>query len=113
MADSLGAFEQAVLLSLVRPVTPLGREAYGRGVLSDVQHRLGRDVAAGAVYATLDRLEQKGLVSSALEAGGAGRAGRPRRRYAIEAEGIRALNEAKSASERLYAGIRWPLKGTS
>jgi len=112
MADGLGTFEQAVLLSLARPVTALGREAYGRGILTDVQHRLGREVAAGAVYATLDRLEQKGLISSALEAGGAIRAGRPRRCYVIEPEGIRALNDAKAAAERLYAGIRWPLKGT-
>jgi DNA-binding PadR family transcriptional regulator len=112
MADSLGVFEQAVLLSLVRPVTELGREAYGRGILTDVQHRLGRDVAAGAVYATLDRLEQKGLISSEIEAGGAVRAGRPRRCYAIEPESIRALNNAKAASDRLYAGVRFPLKGT-
>ena len=110
MADVLGAFEQAVLLSLVRPVTPLGREAYGRGILTEVRHRLGRDVAAGAVYATLDRLEQKGLISSELEAGTAARAGRPRRCYAIAAAGVRALNDAKAASERLYGGVRWPIR---
>lgn len=110
MADVLGAFEQAVLLSLVRPVTPLGKEAYGRGILTEVQHRLGREVAAGAVYATLDRLEQKGLISSELEAGTAVRAGRPRRCYAIAPAGVRALNDAKAAAERLYAGMRWPLR---
>jgi DNA-binding PadR family transcriptional regulator len=112
MADVLGAFEQAVLLSLVRPVTALGKEAYGRGILTEVRHRLGREVAAGAVYATLDRLEQKGLISSELEQGTAVRAGRPRRCYAISAAGVRALNGAKAAAERLYAGLRWPLKHT-
>lgn len=113
MATALGAFEQAVLLSLIKPLTEIGREAYGRAILKEVQHRLGRDVAAGAVYATLDRLEQKGFVSSDLEAGTVVRAGRPRRRYAIEPAGVRALNDAKAAVERLYAGIRWPLKGTA
>jgi DNA-binding PadR family transcriptional regulator len=112
MADVLGAFEQAVLLSLVRPVTPLGKEAYGRGILTEVQHRLGRQVAAGAVYSTLDRLEQKGFISSELEAGGAMRVGRPRRCYSISAAGVRALNDARAASERLYAGVRWPLRAT-
>jgi DNA-binding PadR family transcriptional regulator len=109
----LGPFEQAILLSLVRPVTARGREAYGRAILAEVQHRLGREVAAGAVYATLDRLEQKGLVSSALAEGGAARAGRPRRCYAIEAAGVRALNDARAATERLHAGVRWPIKVTS
>ena len=113
MADALGAFEQAVLLSLIKPLTEIGKEAYGRAILKEVQHRLGREVAAGAVYATLDRLEQKGLISSELDAGTVARAGRPRRCYAIEPAGVRALNDAKSASERLYAGIRWPLKGTA
>ena len=110
MADVLGAFEQAVLLSLVKPATARGKEAYGRAILTEVQHRLGRDVAAGAVYATLDRLEEKGLISSHLEQGGEVRAGRPRRCFEIELAGIRALNEAKAATERLHGGLRWPLR---
>ncbi len=113
MADVLGAFEQAVLLSLVQPQTELGKEAYGRGILKEVQLRLDREIAAGAVYATLDRLEQKGLISSRVGAGTAVRGGRPKRFYAIEPEGIRALNEAKAAADRLWAGVRWPVKGSA
>jgi DNA-binding PadR family transcriptional regulator len=112
MAEILGAFEQAVLLSLLRPTTPLGHEAYGRAILKEVQLRLDRDVAAGAVYATLDRLEQKRLISSRLGAGTSSRAGRPRRYYSIEPAGVRALNEAKAASERLWEGVRCPIKAT-
>jgi PadR family transcriptional regulator, regulatory protein PadR len=77
MADTLGAFEQAVLLAIVR----LGEDAYGRAVLKEVQVRLDRDVAAGAVHATLDRLENKGLVASRLGPGTPVRSGRPRRFY--------------------------------
>jgi PadR family transcriptional regulator, regulatory protein PadR len=107
MADLLGTFEQAVLLAVVR----LGQDAYGRAILKEVQSRLEREVAAGAVYATLDRLEQKGLISSRLGPGTAVRAGRPRRYYSIENAGVRALNDAKAAVESLWQGFRWPLKG--
>ena len=112
MAEVLGTFEQAVLLALVRPETPLGKEAYGRAILKEVQTRLGRSVAAGAVYSTLDRLEQKGLVSSKVGEGTEVRAGRPRRYYAIEPAGVHALNEARDAVDRLWAGIRGPVKVT-
>jgi DNA-binding PadR family transcriptional regulator len=112
LAEHLGTFEQAVLLALVRPRTSLGKEAYGRAILKEVQHRLNRDVAAGAVYVTLERLEEKGFVSSRLGPGTAVRGGRPKRHYAILAPGVRALNAAKAATDRLWAGLRAPLKGT-
>ena len=62
MADVLGNFEQAVLLSVLR----LGEDAYGRAIFAEVQTRLDRDVAAGAVHSTLNRLEGKGLLTSSL-----------------------------------------------
>ncbi len=110
MADVLGPFEQAVLLALVKPATALGTKAYGRAVLKEVQVRLGREVSAGAVYATLDRLEQKGLISSVIRPGDDTRAGLPRRCYSIKPPGIRALNEAKTAVDRIWSGVRLPLK---
>jgi len=111
MADVLGTFEQAVLLALVRPGTEPGKEAYGRGILKEVQVRLEREVSAGAVYATLERLEEKGLITSHVGPGTEVRSGRPRRFYAIEPAGVQALNEAKAAADRLWLGIPWPLKG--
>jgi DNA-binding PadR family transcriptional regulator len=107
MADVLGAFEQAVLLAVRR----LGKDAYGRAILREVQSRLERDVAAGAIYSTLDRLEQKALISSRLESADAARGGRARRYYLLEDAGLRALNESRAAVERLWVGIKWPLKG--
>ena len=107
MADVLGAFEQAVLLALVR----LGKDAYGRAIFKEVQSRLQRDVAAGAVYTTLDRLEQRALISSHLESGSAVRDGRPRRYYSIDKAGVRALNDSRAAVENIWQGLRWPLKG--
>ena len=91
----------------------MGKEAYGRAILKEVQLRLERDVAAGAVYATLERLEEKGLISSRVGPGTEVRAGRPRRFYTIEPAGVRALNASRAAVERLWVGVRWPLKGTT
>ena len=109
MADVLGTFEQAILLAVLR----LGDDAYGRAIWNEVQARLGRDVSAGAVHATLVRLEQKHLLASRLGPGTEVRAGRPRRYYRLEPAGIRALNAARAAVNTLWSGIRWPLKGSA
>jgi DNA-binding PadR family transcriptional regulator len=106
VADVLGTFEQAVLLAIVR----LQAEAYVRAILKDVQERLGRDVAPGAVHATLDRLERKQLVVSGLGTGTEVRAGRPRRYYSLQPSGRQALNDAHSAVTQLWSGLTWPLK---
>ena len=79
MAEILGTFEQAVLLAIIR----LADEAYGRAILKEAATRLGREVAPGAVQATLERLENKGLISSQLGSGTPIRAGRPRRFYRV------------------------------
>jgi len=105
MADTLGTFEQAVLLALVR----LGDGAYGRAVFKDVQQRLQREIAAGAVHATLERLESKGLVTSRLGPGSEIRGGRARRYYRLSPAGMRALTDAREAVEGLWRGIPWPL----
>ena len=107
MADVLGAFEQAVLLAILR----LREDAYGRAILKEVQERRERDVAAGAVHATLERLAAKGLVSSRLGSGTPVRAGRARRYYRLTPDGITALNDARAAVDTIWRGMRWPLKG--
>jgi PadR family transcriptional regulator, regulatory protein PadR len=106
MADTLGVFEQAVLLALLR----LGDDAYGRAIMKDVQERLEREVAAGAVHATLERLQRKALITSRLGSGTPVRAGRARRYYRIQPSGIRALNDAREAVDALWHGFRWPLQ---
>lgn len=105
MADVLGSFEQAVLIAVLR----LREEAYGRAILKDVQARLDRDVAPGAVHATLDRLERKRLLSSKLGSGTPIRAGRARRYYRLLPAGVRALNDARAAVDTIWSGLKWPL----
>jgi PadR family transcriptional regulator len=106
VAEVIGQFEQAVLLTLVR----LGKNAYGRAILNEIQLRLNREVSAGAVYATLERLETKGLASSRLAPGTAIRGGRARRYFVPTGAGVRALNDAKSTTDNLWRGFAWPLK---
>ena len=101
----LGAFEQAVLLGILR----LGHEAYGRAILKNVRARLERDVAPGAVHATLERLERKKLVSSTLGSGTPVRAGRARRYYRLTPAAVRALNDARAAADNVWRGLRFPL----
>jgi PadR family transcriptional regulator PadR len=106
MAELLGAFEQSVLLSIVR----LGADAYGRAILRHVQETLQREVAAGAVYATLERLEARGMVNSRLEVGTPVRGGRARRYYALAGEGQRALGETHRALTAMWTGVKLPVK---
>ena len=108
MAETLGAFEQAVVLAIVR----LRDDAYGRAILKEVQARLERDIAAGAVHATLERLEEKGLIASRLGSGTPIRGGRARRFYRLQPSGLRALNDARAAIDSLWRGLKWPLKGS-
>ncbi len=108
MAALLGTFEQIVLLA----VMTAGEQAYGRAVLRTVQANLGdeRTVSAGAVYATLDRLEAEGLVRSRLEEGTPARGGRARRFYRLTARGTKALTEARTVLEQMWRGVAWPVE---
>ena len=109
VADVLGSFEQAVLLAIVR----LESGAYGRAILKEVQLRLERDVAAGAVQATLERLERKGLVRSKVGSGTPIRDGRARRFYTVLSEGLRALDDARKTHDTIWRGFARPLKARS
>src|SRR5258708_24383634 len=101
MADSLGLFEQAVLLAVIE----LGDAAYGRAILAQVQVRLKRAVAPGAVHATLNRLEGKRLLKSRLGPGTEIRAGHPRRYYVVHAKGRVALNDARETVDNICQGV--------
>lgn len=107
MSEVLGVFEQAVLVAVLH----LRGDGYGRTILKNVHQRLGREGAASAVYATLDRLEAKGLLVSREGAATAQRGGRARRHFTVTAAGVRALNDARQASDNIWRDVRLPLKG--
>lgn len=91
----LGSFEQAVLLAVVR----LRANAYGRAILNDIREKLDTSVTSGAVYATLGRLETKGLLASRTTGNG-------RRYFSVLANGMRALEKTKEASDRVWDGFK-------
>jgi DNA-binding PadR family transcriptional regulator len=107
MSDVLGVFEQAVLVAVMQ----LRGDGYGRTILKEVMARLDREVTASAVYATLDRLEDKGLAASRVGKGTPERGGRVKRHFSITAAGVRALNESRAAADNIWRGLSWPLKG--
>ena len=100
---NLGEFEQLVLLAVLH----CGDEAQGMAVRRELQERARRDAAIGAVYATLDRMDEKGLVTSAWSEGGAERGGRARRTYTVTAAGRRALKRATDTLARMTDGLEF------
>lgn len=99
----LGTFEEQVLLAVVRLArAPESGGAYGMAVRRELEEVAGREVAIGAVYATLDRLEAKGLVASERAEGGAGNS---RRTFTVTPRGARALVDSREMRERLWRGV--------
>jgi PadR family transcriptional regulator PadR len=94
----LGTFEEQVLLAILRT----GEEAFGMSVRREIESVTGREVAIGAVYATLDRLEAKRLVRSFRSNG---EDGRERRVFAVTRAGGAALAESRAMRDRLWHGI--------
>lgn len=98
---NLGEFEILVLTALVR----LGPDAYGVSVRDEIEQRTGRSVSIGALYATLGRLEAKGLVSTRLGEATPERGGRAKKHYVIDAEGRRRLEQSLAALSRMTEGV--------
>jgi DNA-binding PadR family transcriptional regulator len=107
-ARSIGEFELAVLLC----VALLGDDAYGVAVRGAVSKRLGRDCSVGAVYTTLQRLENKGLIKSWTSDPTPVRGGRAKRHFAPTAAGHRAIRQAQATAQRLWSGAGLRLSGT-
>jgi PadR family transcriptional regulator, regulatory protein PadR len=95
----LGGFEELVLLA----AQSLHPDGYAVAVGERLEQEGERTITLGAVYATLDRLERKGLVVSRLGDGTPERGGRRKRLYRITAEGVRALQYARAVRTRLWA----------
>jgi len=99
--QGLGEFEQMVLLAIAH----LRDDAYGIPIVEEIERRTGRRVARAAVYITLRRLEEKGFVSSWMSDPTPERGGKARRHVTLEAEGAKALREARKAAERMWHGL--------
>lgn len=99
--DTLGEFEQCLLIAIVH----LGDEAYGVTIRHEIERRIGRDVAIGALYTSLDRLETKGYVRSVMSEPTAQRGGRSKRYFTLTGAGAGALREARARLDRMWKGL--------
>ena len=90
-----------VLLALVR----LGETAYGVSIAEEIGARTQREVSLGAVYKTLERLEDKGLIAGKVGEPTAARGGRRKKHYRVLAPGVRALRASMQAIRRMTQGL--------
>jgi DNA-binding PadR family transcriptional regulator len=97
----LGEFEHLVLLAVLR----LADGAYAVPIRETIERHTARSVARGALYTTLDRLEQKRLLRSVLGDPLPERGGRPRRYYVVTSHGLASLRAARAAIDGLSSGV--------
>lgn len=102
---NLGAFEQLVMLSVLR-LTARGEDAYGMTVRRELAATAERPVTIGSVYGTLERLQDKGLVTSWHGEPDPVRGGRARRFFRVEPEGEAALSDARAMMARMWDGVQ-------
>jgi PadR family transcriptional regulator PadR len=97
----LGEFEEIVLLT----VAILGEDAYGVTVTQELEQKTGRAVGFSSIHTTLQRLEEKGFLSSRMGGATAERGGRRKRYFEVTALGRRALMEVKQVREELWGAL--------
>jgi DNA-binding PadR family transcriptional regulator len=103
-APTLGDFEQVVLLAILR----VGENAYGVPIRAEIAACTDREPAPGALYTTLDRLEDKGFVISRLGDPTPQRGGRAKRFFTVTASGVEAVTHAQRGYKRLLKGLKLP-----
>lgn len=97
----VGELELYVLLAILH----LEADAYGVRIRQEIEERTGRDVAIGAVYATLGRLDDKGLVRFDLTDPQPIAGGRSKKIFALTAPGRRALEHSTEMLSRMMRGV--------
>ena len=101
MADQLGRLEQLLLFAILR----LDEDAYGATIRREVRDRIGRSLTPGAIYTTLRRLEQRGLVTSWVGEPTPERGGRRKKFYRLESEGLKTLERSWTEIREMSAGL--------
>jgi DNA-binding PadR family transcriptional regulator len=91
MADTLGEFEELVLLAALR----LGDRAYGLSIAEEIEGIAGRPVARASVYVALRRLQRKGLISTKREPAAQAPRGKPRRFVLVKRQSLARLRHAR------------------
>ena len=103
----LGEFEQLVLLAILQ----VRGEVYGVPILEEIERRTGRMASPAAVYVTLRRLEQKGLVTSWMGDPTSERGGKAKRCVRVTNAGLTALRQSRQVMDRMWSGLDPDLRG--
>ena len=106
--DALGEFEQSLLLA----ITHLDDRAYGVAIRQEIETRTGRDIAIGALYTSLARLERKGYVRSTMSSPTPQRGGRAKRYFNLTRAGAAALRQSRQRLMRMWDGLDPALRRT-
>ena len=96
----LGELEHMVLLVVLGQ----GDGAYGMSIRADLDARVGRKISRSATYLTLERLVNKGYLSTRMGDPNPERGGRAKRFFTLTAAGREALKESGRALLSLWAG---------
>jgi PadR family transcriptional regulator PadR len=99
--EALGEFEQLVLLAIVH----LGDHVYGVPIADEIERRTGRSVSPAAVYVTLRRLEQKGLLASTMSDPTPERGGKARRCVRLTPAALESLRLSRQALDSMWKGL--------
>ena len=99
--SDLGEFEEVVLLA----VAALSPRAYSVVIAEELERETGNSVSTGAVHAALQRLEQKGYVTSCLGEATPERGGRRKRLFTVSVLGGRILQDVRAVRERFWERI--------
>jgi DNA-binding PadR family transcriptional regulator len=99
--DSIGEFEQLVLLAVLR----LGQSAYGVPIAEELARHTSRPILRPSVYVALRRLGAKGLIRSRLGEPEPRRGGRARRYFELEPAGLELLRESRRTLMSLWDGV--------
>jgi PadR family transcriptional regulator, regulatory protein PadR len=100
----LGEFEQVVLLAILR----LADNAYGVTIRNEIRQCTGRNPAPGALYNTLDRMEEKGMVRSRMGDPSPQRGGRAKRLFTATPRGVEAVTRAQRGYQKLMEHLTLP-----
>lgn len=93
--------EEMILLAVYR----LGDNAYGTTIRAQIEELLGREFSVGAIYVPLDRLVQKGYLTTYQSDPTPARGGRSKRFYRVTADGLSALREVRALEETMWRDI--------
>lgn len=108
MNDPLSDLERLALAAMLQ----LGPRAYGVSIRDEIRERTGREVSIGSLYKAIQRMEDRGYVSTWSGEPAAVRGGRAKKHVRVEAEGRRALEESIRTLGRMLDGLDVDLEVT-